>query len=438
MMAETETEQTGFFQALEELYNSGDKTAALERFKVRGWERFIELGLPTRQDDLFRYIPLRHLYSQRYGAPDMGTVDLEALAAHVFPECRQSVIVMLNGTFRPELSNIAALPAKMIVAPFSTALQSYSTLLNNLWSKGIKDERDPFAALNRALHGEGAFLYLPPRTQCAVPLQIVYASTQDEGPSLIAPRVQLFIGNHSALKLVSSHVALANGAPLLNLLTEFSLEEGSSVDYIQSNCHASRKLWHFDAVRATLKRDSTLKIVAATTGSQTVRNDYHIQLQGENSEVRLSGIWMLSGKAEAHQQIYIDHQAPHCRSMQLFKGALDQLSHSSFEGKIMVRQAAQKTQAFQLNNNLLLSSGSRAESKPNLEIFADDVKASHGATVGQLDKEALFYMQARGFSPETAKSMLVYSFCKEVIDMVTIPSLRDALSSHAHHFVTGA
>ena len=146
---------------------------------------------------------------------------------------------------------------------------------------------------------------------------------------------------------------------------------------------------------------------------------------------------MLSGKNESHTHVLVDHQAPNCRSMQLFKGALNDVSRSSFEGKILVRQLAQKTEAFQLNNNLLLSDRANADSKPNLEIFADDVKASHGSTVGQLDAEQIFYMKTRGFSDADAKNLLVYGYCQEVIEMISVDSVRLRLKSIAQNYMSG-
>ena len=152
-----------------------------------------------------------------------------------------------------------------------------------------------------------------------------------------------------------------------------------------------------------------------TEGAKTVREDYKIALNGENGEADLNGLWVLKEKNECHVNVMIEHVAPHCRSNQLFKGVLDDFARSSFEGKIWVRKEAQKTDAFQLNNNLLLSDHANADSKPNLEIFADDVKASHGSTMGQVDEEQLFYLKTRGFSKEVAEKFLVRAFCQEVL-----------------------
>ena len=160
-----------------------------------------------------------------------------------------------------------------------------------------------------------------------------------------------------------------------------------------------------------------------TEGSATVRYDYHVMLLGENSEASLSGVWMLSGKREAHTHVLMDHQAPHCRSLQLFKGVLNDTTHSSFEGKILVRQLAQKTEAYQLNHNLLLSDRALADSKPSLEIFADDVRCTHGPALGRMSDQQLFYLQARGLNQELATKLLSHAFINEVVDTIEQPDI---------------
>lgn len=430
MMTEALSEIDEFFQLLHQLYSNSQKDISLEKFHEKAWERFLELGLPTRKDEVFRYLKLRQLYSQNYISPTPETLSSEEVSSYIYPECQDSALVFINGYFSPELSRFKALPEKMVVLALGQAMRTYGALLTNHSTKAIKEELDPFALLNLAMNVEGAFIYLPPRTECKAPLQILHLTKGNQTPMLVMPRLQLFIGNSSELEMISSHAKLSAEACCINQRLDMAIEENAHVRYIQANCHESSNVWHFDALRAQLKKLSTLKCVNVTNGSQAVRNDYRVTLAGESAEAELSGVWLLKGRREVHQHIFIDHQAPGCFSRQLFKGALFDQSHSSFEGKIMVRQAAQETNAFQLNNNLLLSDGANAESKPNLEIFADNVKASHGATIGQLEKEELFYLQSRGFSFLEAKKMLVHGFCHEVIDLISRPSLRKLIGAY--------
>ncbi|MBA3603319.1 MAG: Fe-S cluster assembly protein SufD [Parachlamydiaceae bacterium] len=429
MMTEIHSDIDDFNTLLETLYSSAPKDPALEKLQANAWERFCELGLPTRKNEVFRYVKLRQLYSQEYKNASSTDLEKNDVAPYIFAECQESALVFINGHFMPKLSRLKALPEKMVVMGLGEAMRTYGALLTNHMTKAIKEEKDPFAVLNLALHGEAAFLYLPPKTICAVPLQILHLVDDSNESPFLAPRLQLFASAFSEIELISKHVVLSTSKCCINQRIDISVEENAHVRYVQSNCHDSFNVWHFDALRATLKKFSSLHGVNVSNGSGVVRNDFHVTLTGEGGEATLNGVWMLSGKREIHQHILIDHQAPNCLSRQLFKGVLKDTSHSSFEGKIMVRKEAQETNAFQLNHNLLLSDGAAAESKPNLEIFADNVKASHGATIGQLEKEELFYMRSRGFSVLEAQKMLVHGFCQEVIDMIRQPTVRLQLGS---------
>lgn len=408
---------------------------ALQKIRLKAWDHYIELGLPTRQSEVFRYVRLKNLYGQPYAFTAAAAVSKEQISPHIYPECARSVLVFVNGLFNPSLSNLEGLPSRVVVRTLNEAVQTYGAFLNNQWAKTVKDETDPFAALNAALHSEGAFVYLPPKTNVELPIQILNIISLENAPVLMMPRVQFFIGAQSEAKVVATQALLSGQKYFVNQMVDFTVEEDAHLQYQQMICDESPEGWYFSAMRATLKRNATLKEVCVTQGSATVRTDYRVLLMGENAEAMLNGVAMLSDKREAHTHIVMDHQAPNCRSMQLYKNVLNDVSRSCFEGKILVRQPAQKTQAFQLNNNLLLSDKAHADSKPNLEIFADDVKASHGATVGQIDPEHLFYMRSRGFSEAEAKNWLVYGFCKEVIDMIFLPSLLEEVNMRAQKYL---
>jgi Fe-S cluster assembly protein SufD len=435
MIAQQSLEQENFKNLLEKLRSQNLWDNDLERVRLKAWQHFVSLGLPSRQNEVYRCIKLRSLFSQSFQLANTKSLIKEQIQSWIYPECKHSVIVFVNGFYDPHLSCLKALPKKVVVSSLQEAAQAFGALLNNYWSKSLKEEGDPFAVLNGAMHRQGAFLYLPPNTVVEAPIQILHIVDHEDGLPLLMPRLQVFVGPRSEIRLIDTQKNVMSGGYFVNQVTELVLDEGAHVSYTQVLCDEHPQGWHFDAFRATLKKDSVLKTVCVTKGSLTVRNDYKIILTGENAEVFLNGLLMLDEKQEAHTNVMIDHQAPHCRSSQLFKGALAGFSRSSFEGKIMVRQAAQKTEAFQLNNNLLLNDHAHADSKPNLEIFADDVKASHGATVGQLDPEQLFYMRARGFSDEEAKNCLIYGFCEQVIEQIQLPSLKEEISSHARNYL---
>lgn len=436
MMAEPGLEQETFKDLLEHFRAQANAHDSLEKVRQKAWQHFLTLGLPSRKNEVYRYIKLRQLFAQPFCLPDEKMVLSEDIQSWIYPECRNSILVFVNGRFAPQLSNLSALPPKVVVSSLQEAMQTYGSFLNNYWTKSLKEEQDPFAALNGALHGEGVFLFLPPKSVIEAPIQILHVIDQDDQIQMLTPRLQMFVGPHSELRLIGTQKNLGSSAYFVNQVSEFVIDEGAHVHYTQVLCDEQPLSWHLDAVRATLKRDSTFKTVCVTAGSATVRTDYRIALTGENCEALLNGVCMLSDKRESHTHIFMEHQAPNCRSYQLFKSVLNDFSRSSFEGKIMVRQAAQKTEAFQLNNNLILNDHAHADSKPNLEIFADDVKASHGATIGQLDVDQLFYMKTRGFCDATAKNLLIYGFCEQVIEMIPVASLQEEISAKARNYLT--
>jgi len=436
MTTEQRSEIDDFQSLLWSLYGQMEEADALQKMRSKSWEHFLELGLPKRKDEVYRYVPLKKLFAEKFILSQSSKITSSDVEAHILPECSQSVLIFVNGHFNPELSRIEALPKRMSAMHMAEAMRTYGSFLNSQSARTLKEETDPFATVNGALQRDGLFIYLPPKTIVDVPVQILHVIIAGDAPMLMMPKVQLFAGSQSQISLVSTCANLSQKKYTFNAVIDFALEEDAHVTYTQIAIDPSNDIWNFEALRATLKRNSTLKTIAVNDGATTIRNDYRIALEGENAEALLNGVSILKGKREAHTHVYMEHKAPHCRSLQLFKSSLNDFSSSSFEGKIIVRQAAQKTEAFQLNNNLLLSDHASANSKPNLEIFADDVKASHGSTVGQLDKEQIFYMKTRGFNEDVAKNLLVYSYCQEIIDQITIPSLKESLCKYVRGYLS--
>lgn len=421
-----ETPQEKLRSSLQHLYASHTDAGSLRTNRAKFWDHFLQLGLPERSVESYQYVPLRSLYSGSYGQAPLSSVTMETLAPFVYPECKDSLILLINGQYVPTHSHRAALPPQAIICTITEAIKTYGSFLNNRWAKILKEETDAFAALNGALHGEGVFIYLPPKLKLAAPIQILHLIDTDNQPAILSPRVHVFAGAQSEATFVSSMGSLSGAGYWVNQLHDFAIEEAASINYT-SVTDLPAAAWHFDAFRAHLKKDSLLKCTSVTNGAKTARQDYRVYLQGENSEASLNGLYSLHDQRQAHVHVFMEHQAPHCRSFQLFKGVLKDASRSSFEGKIFVRAEAQKTDAFQLNNHLLLSDHAIANSKPNLEIFADDVKASHGSTVGQIDQEHLFYLQARGLSEQESKKLLIQGFTREITGLIPIPSVRQQL-----------
>lgn len=394
---------------------------ALRQFREKSWQRLSEIGLPSKSDEAFRYVPLRELYPCSFKNIQKKEVDKELFCNAILPECKHSYIVFIDGWFCPELSDLSGMPPQALALPLDEAMRTHGSFLQSYLTRLLKEEKDPFAFANLALHSKGAFFYLPPKLKSTSPLQCISIATGDE-PQLLFLRLHLVLGIESSMCCIFTHLALTQRAPhFIVPATEISLEEGASLDLF--NLVDTMPAWYFESLRASLKKNARLNSLSVTYGGGTVRQSYRTQLKGENSEVNLNGLWMLDKNRTAHTHAIVEHEAPHTRSMQHFKGVLNDHSRSSFEGKILVRAEAQKTQAYQLNNNLILSQGAIVNSKPNLEVFADDVKASHGATVCQLDDKQLFYLSTRGIDPILARRLLIEGFCREMIHQIPYDSL---------------
>jgi Fe-S cluster assembly protein SufD len=394
----------------------------LSPLREGAWQRFLELGLPQKKDEAFRTLHLRDLYAGSYGKASTPLLSKESIEPYIYPESQGSVLVFVNGTFSPELSQLEHLPKQVVIATLPDAMRTYGHFLRTRF----KEERDPFAVLNGALHARGAFVYIPPKLKLPRPVQCLHFITELTQASSVTPRLHVFVGAHAEASFISRLVFKGEQSYLYNGVLDVALEEGARFHQVAVRTEMGPS-WQFEAVRATLKRDSHFTHISATSGSKSFRQDIRIALLGENAAADLQGAWLLSKNLQAHTQVLVDHVAPHCRSMQRFKGILADHSQSSFEGKINVRDTACKTEAYQLNNNLILGEHALAYSKPNLEVFEGDVKASHGATISQLDPAHLFYLKTRGLSLETAQRLLLLGFCQDVIDQIPHHSIRTSI-----------
>lgn len=387
---------TRFFASLQEIFSKLSTSALREK----AWDHFLELGLPDRSSDAFRYVPLKRLYDIKLSLKAVA-LSFEKIKPYLLPE--SFYIVFSNGRYVPQLSQ---LPPQVVILPLQEALKTYGPVLQGRLSKSIKEESDPFAVLNLALQQEGVFCYVPPKVRLEKPLQMLYFGTEAYHPA----RVHFFCSSDSELKTIATVI----GEGVHHISMDVALEERAHFSHFETS-YANIVLSDF---KATLKAHATLKHLALTKTGELTRNRLRISLLGEQAEALMQGLWMLSQNHHCHTHVHVEHVAPSCHSLQKFKGVLQGQSQSSFEGKIYVHPEAQKTEAYQLNHNLLLSEGAIANAKPNLEIFADDVKASHGATMSQVDDEQLFYLQSRGLTQEQARQLLIQSFIQEILDQV--------------------
>ena len=434
----------------------------MDPWRKKAAEKCAFMQAPASKSDSFSYISFSDWYEKEY--PKRIVLN-EELDLPILPECKDSYLVFIDGEFNASLSKT---PEGLIALPLELAMKSYGLFLQNRLQKSLKEETDFFALLNGACHGSGLFLYVAPGMRYQHPIQILHLSQQNV---LSFPKIQIAAGKSAEIQLIQT----ASKGDTVSFV-DCTLDEGARVSFYDvslpslyreqegfvnlgsasqrkidpnerghcTSCKASEEgrfyagvaspnsqnlpargidAWQMHSLRASLKRDSFFNMVSLTSGAKTVRSSFKVELTEENSEAKVCGLSLLSETSQSHIFGNVIHKAPFSRSEQQFKAALQGQSRSSFEGKIFVHPEALKTESYQRSQALLLSPDAACFARPNLEIFADDVKASHGATVTQLDKEALFYLQSRGLSFEEASSLLVKGFVGEMISRVPFPSL---------------
>lgn len=372
-----------------------DASDPLFAFRKKWWERFQAQGALNADHEALRYLSLKSVaWPSKAKRPPVPSFD-----------GTEYQIVFADGFFMPELSRV---PPGVIVEPVGTAMRSFGVFLQSRWQRICQDERDPLACMNGVMQGEGAFLYVSPDTQIVEPLAIYHLAV---APSLASPRLSISLGANSSLHLVEEHMPTAHGC--CNLVTDALLHDAARLTYHvrSTSAYQGTLLQHF---RASLKRSACLNYRMYSEGASLLRNSIHVQLLGEESRAILKGLTDITDVRISHVNALVEHAAPHTYSRQHFKAVAGGSSRSTFEGKIYVHPEAQKTEAYQLSQSLLISDKASSFAKPNLEIFADDVKASHGATVSQVNEEELFYLRSRGFSLSHAKQCLMDSFVSEL------------------------
>jgi len=392
----------------------------------KGREVFTNLGLPTTRLEEWRFTPLAGVAGVRFQAGDpgapFGAPELERLAGpRVGPR-----LVFVNGRLRADLSDAAGLPAGAFAGSLARALEERPALLEPHLGRLASGSGGAIPALNAALLADGAFVHLPDGAKAAEPLELVFATVS--GPAAISSpsRVLLVARPQSEATVVEKHVALGSSPVLSNAVTEVALGAGAGLDHYQVQDQPP-SAYHFAAVFAEVERDARFHTHSTALGAALSRSDVRVRLCGEGAEAKLVGLYMADGKRLVDNHSVVDHAKPRGTSREVFKGVLDGESRAVFGGRVRVLEGAMKTDAYQMNSNLLLSREATIDTMPQLEIYADDVKCGHGGTVGQLDADALFYLRSRGLPLERAKSLLIYAFAREMVDLVRPAALRDQI-----------
>lgn len=399
-----------------------DEADWLSEVRVQSAKRFNALGIPTKKDEDWKYTNLRALASKQYSleaASDNTQISLpESSRAHYR-------LVFSDGVLDAEISELDGLPAGVQLMPMSEALESQQKQLKTSLSDNLPEQPNAFAELNTALFREGAFIQIERDCQLDKPIELIFHSSGTQSLSL--PRNLIVLEPGAKASVIERHTSTDDANGLCNSATEITLAEDSELDYQLIQVQGP-KFNHIGGAWVKQGARSRLFTRAITLGGVLVRNELNISLDGEKAHCDCSGLFYGAGRQHIDNHTTIRHAVPNCTSRELYKGILDDRARGVFHGRIVVEQDAQLTASEQENPNLLLSRDAEIDTKPQLEIYADDVKCSHGATVGELDAGQLFYMQSRGIHLAQARTLLTYAFAAQVVEEIQIKSLRDELA----------
>jgi Fe-S cluster assembly protein SufD len=389
--------------------------------------RFEALGLPTTRHEDWRFTSLVGLAQLELGRGNAhgasGAADLLARAqAFDGPH-----LVFVNGRLRRDLSSHAGLPAGAILVPLAEALQGMPDALQPHLGRLARPDDHAFVAANAALFEDGVFLRLGANVRLEAPLAILHLSDVD-APAAAHPRVLVVAGEGSRASIEELFVGGAGVPYLTNAVTELVLGEGAELEHVRLQVEAA-PAFHVSSVHAEQAARSSLRAHAFSVGGRLCRAELRSRLAGEGARVAANGLFMGAGDQVVDNFSWVEHAVPRCTTTENYKGILDGKSRGVFSGRIRVLPGAQKTVAHQMNSNLLLSDDAVVDTKPQLEIFADDVKCGHGGTVGQLDDSALFYLRSRGLPEAEARSLLIWAFASEMVGLVGAPAPRSRAKS---------
>ena len=396
----------------------------LQDLRDHAASRFVELGFPTVRDEEWRFTNVAPIASTEFRPAPAARIDADALDAFLYADAPFRLVIV-NGRFSPELSRTSGLPTGMRFGSLATAATEHADVVGRYLGQVADANTRAFAALNTAFTHDGAYVFIPDGVVLEEPLQLLFVSAGD-GVTMSHPRALIVAGDRSQARIVETYVSAPGVKHFSNAVTEVVAGEGAVIDHYKVQ-EESVEAFHIASMHIHAARSSNVSTHAFTLGGRLVRNDIIAVLDGEGAEATLNGLYLADGDRLVDTHTTIDHAKPHCPSHEIYKGILGGNARAVFNGKIIVRQDAQKTDAKQTNRALLLSDHATINTKPQLEIFADDVKCTHGAAIGQLDDDALFYLRTRGLTFAEARDLLIHAFAGEIIDRVQIEPLKRAL-----------
>lgn len=400
--------------------------------------RFAALEFPTTRDEEWKYTSIAPLLKNAYRQetePPLEAITPQSLAPYLVSEAQGRLLVFVNGRYSRELSDLTQLPAGVVASNFSDLPEAQVSRLRDHLGRYADPSNQVFTALNTSLIGDGAFVFFAAGRVIEEPIQLLFISAspqenqregQAEAKGMSHPRVLIIADRGAMASVLESHISASDDVFLTNAVTEVYVSEGAMLDHYRLQAESERA-FHIATTEVRQERESGYRSCAISLGAEISRHDLSVALMDEYTETWIDGLYVATGRQHVDNHTTLDHRKHHGTSHQLYKGILDDRARAVFNGKIFVREGALLVDARQLNKNLLLSNEATVNTKPQLEIFADDVKCAHGATVGQLEEDEIFYLASRGISPERARALLTYGFAEDVISRIRLDSARAKL-----------
>jgi Fe-S cluster assembly protein SufD len=399
---------------------------ALQSLRRAAFERFAAMGFPSTKNEDWHFTSVSPIAEQEFTllTSPSGDVQRDELAPFLFGTS-DHVMTFVNGRFEASLSDLSSLPNGVTLVDLATAWTSSPALAARV-GKQAGYHTAAFTALNTAFMTDGAALEIAKDVEVEQPIHLLFVTDATAAKGMMHPRNLIVVGRNAKATVIESYVSLSDAMYLTNHVTEISIADGATLRHYKMQREGSRA-FHVGTVEVAQARDSHYVSFALTTGGRLSRSNIYTTLDGDGCGATLNGLVMLGGEQHADVQTQIMHAQPNCYSRELYKNVLDDSSHGVFNGKVYVHPIAQKTDGKQTNKTLLLSEAAHMDTKPQLEIFADDVKCTHGATIGQIDEMALFYLKSRGVSNGLARQLLTYAFAADVIETIEVDAVRESL-----------
>jgi Fe-S cluster assembly protein SufD len=425
MSNDLKTQLVADFQLAEGRMN-GESKSAIHQTRRDAIERFEKLGFPTIRHEEWKYSNVSNLIKQTFDFNVKTDFGISEVAQLSIPNLQGNILYFVNGVYDASLSTIVSPKEELQISSFAQAAKEQPELLDTYFAKYANHQDEAFTALNTAFAHDGAVIHVPDNTVVSEPIICRFVTDARTLNSASQPRNLIVVGKNSEVKVTESYRTYGDNATFTNVVTEIVLGENANVQHYKVQ-NESEKAYYIGTTQVSQKDNSHFYSVTVTLNGGFVRNNLNIRIDGQHAEAFMYGLYFPNGKQHIDNHTLVDHAMPNSYSNELYKGILKDKSTGVFNGKIFVRPDAQKTNAYQSCRNIVLSDDASMNTKPQLEIYADDVKCSHGTTTGKIDTEALFYMQSRGIPKTEAMNLLMYAFCEDVISQIKIGPIRDYL-----------